>query len=74
MCLAADGLPYVDEPLECSPESAFCLEIVLKDSDVQAWAAEERPERLAHVAAVSKRARAEVSLKSLTPQEMKLFG
>ena len=40
---------------------------------MQAWIAEETPECLAHAAAVSKRARTEVSLKTLTPKEVRLF-
>ena len=71
--LAEDNLPYVENPLECAEHQAFVLEVSVKPKDLKRWAQEAAPEQLATLAAVSKRARAEVSVKDLTPQELKLF-
>ena len=71
--LAEDNLPFVEHPLECSEHQAFCLEVPIKLKDLTRWATEAAPEQLATLAAISKRARAEVSVKDLTPQELKLF-
>ncbi|CAE7815025.1 unnamed protein product [Symbiodinium sp. CCMP2592] len=71
--LAEDNLPFVEKPLECSEHQAFCLDVPIKPKDLKRWAQEAAPEQLATLAAVSKRARAEVSVKDLSPQEMKLF-
>ncbi|CAE7847168.1 RE1, partial [Symbiodinium necroappetens] len=71
--LAEDELPYVESPLCCSEHQAFCLEIPLKAKDMKRWSRENSPEQLATIAAASKRARAEVHLKDLTPAEVKLF-
>ena len=73
VCLAEDGLPYFEEPLECHSEECYVLEIPMKTSDMTAWYAEVNPEQMCHVAAASQRARAEVQVKNLTPEERKLF-
>ena len=73
ICLAEDGLPYHDAPMECLEEECFCLEIPMKPSDLDAWYHETNPEEMCHVAAASQRARAEVQVKTLTPAERKLF-
>ena len=73
VCLAEDGLPYFEEPLECQSEECYVLEIPLKSSDMTAWYNEVNPEQMCHVAAASQRARAEVQVKTLTPEERKLF-
>ena len=71
--LAEDNLPYVVDPLECSDQQAFCLEIPLKPRDLKKWAQESSPEQLATLAAVGKRARAEVRVKDLSHEELALF-
>eukprot|EP00439_Symbiodinium_sp_Y106_P003156 s2205_g1.t1 len=71
--LAEDNLPFVEHPLECSEHQAFCLEVPIKSKDLTRWALEAAAEQLATLAAICKRARAEVSVKDLTPQELKLF-
>lgn len=73
LCLAEDGLPYFNEPLECQEEECFVLEVPMKPSDVLAWSQETNPEELCHIAAASKRARAEVQVKSLSAEDRKLF-
>ena len=71
--LAEDNLPYVVDPLECSDQQAFCLEIPLEPRDLKKWAQESSPEQLATLAAVGKRARAEVRVKDLSHEELALF-
>eukprot|EP00439_Symbiodinium_sp_Y106_P060639 s3883_g9.t1 len=71
--LAEDNLPFVEDPLQCSDHQAFCLEIPLKPKDLRSWAQESSPEQLATLAAVGKRARAEVRVKDLSRAEMALF-
>ena len=71
--LAEDNLPYVVDPLECSDQQAFCLEIPLKPRDLKKWAQESSPEQLATLAAVGKRARAEVRVRDLSHEELALF-
>ena len=73
VCLAEDGLPYFHEPLECNNEECFVLEVPMKSSDIHAWNCEANPEQMCQVAAASQRARAEVQIKTLTPEEKKLF-
>ena len=73
ICLAEDGLPCQDTPLECIEEECYCLEIPMKPSDLNAWYHETNPEEMRHVAAASHRARAEVQVKTLAPAERKLF-
>ena len=73
ICLAEDGLPYFEEPLECNPDECFVLEIPMKSSDVLAWSKESNPEQMCHVAAASQRARSEVHVKDLTAAEKALF-
>ncbi|OLQ00773.1 hypothetical protein AK812_SmicGene16522 [Symbiodinium microadriaticum] len=61
--LAEDDLPYVEQPLECQEDQAFCLEIPVKAKDIKRWSQEANPEHMVQLAAVSKRARAEVHVK-----------
>ena len=70
---AEDNLPFVEDPLECSDHQAFCLEIPSKPKDLRKWAQESSPEQLATLAAVGKRARAEVRVKDLSRAEVALF-
>ena len=72
--LAEDDLPYVENPLQCGEQQAFCLEIPVKAKDIKRWMSESAPEQLATLASVSKRARAEVRVKDLSPEELKLFA
>lgn len=74
ICLAEDGLPYFDEPLECHEEECFVLEVPMKPSDVLAWSQESNPEEMCQVAAASKRARAEVQVKTLSAADRELFN
>ena len=71
--LAEDGYPYITQPLECGEQQAYCLEIPIKDKDLKRWQSEKSPVQMIAIAAAGKRARAEVSLKDLTPAEMRLF-
>ena len=71
--LPEDNLPFVEDPLECSDHQAFCLEIPIKPKDLRKWAQESSPEQLATLAAVGKRARAEVRVKDLSRAEVALF-
>ena len=71
--LAEDNLPFIEEPLECLGEQAFCLEIPMKPKDLCQWSQESSPEQLATVAAAGKRARAEVRVKDLNQAELALF-
>ena len=71
--LAEDDLPYVEQPLECQEDQAFCLEIPVKAKDIKRWSQEANPEHMVQLAAVSKRARAEVHVKDLTRAEQQLF-
>ena len=73
ICLAEDGLPYFEDPLECTQEECFALEIPINSADIAAWMSEEHPEEMCHVAAAGQRARAEVQVKTLTAGERKLF-
>eukprot|EP00435_Cladocopium_sp_Y103_P033243 s2689_g8.t1 len=73
VCLAENGLPFFEEPLECGTEECFVLEVPMKQSDMLAWSQEANPEQMCQVAAASQRARSEVQVKTLTPEERKLF-
>ncbi|CAE7621320.1 RE1 [Symbiodinium sp. CCMP2592] len=72
--LAEDNLPYVEQPLQCSEQQAFCLEIPMKAKDLRRWAQERAPEQLSYLATVGKRARAEVHVKDLSAAELQLFN
>ena len=72
--LAEDNLPFVENPLQCSESQAFYIEVDLKPKDLAKWMSETAPEQLATVAAVAKRARAEVKVKDLSPREVELFN
>ena len=71
--LAEDNLPFVESPLICQEHRAYCLEIPLKAKDIKRWARDPNPEQIVTLAPIGKRARAEVSLKDLLPQERTLF-
>ena len=71
--LADDGFAFVAETLQPTEEEGFALEIPLTDKDLIAWASEDNPEQMAHVATAGKRARAEVQLKKLSHEEKQLF-
>ena len=73
VCLAADGLPFLEEVLECTNTQGFALEIPFKEQDVHRWLSEERPEHMIHLASVAKRARAEVRVQGLNADELKQF-
>ena len=73
VCLAEDGLPYFEEPLECTTEECFVLEIPMKHSDILSWSNETNPEQMCQVAAASQRARSEVQIKTLSLEDRKLF-
>ena len=73
ICLAEDGMPYIDSPLDCDTEECFVLEIPMKSEDVQAWNQEVNPSEMVCVAAAGQRARSEVQVKYLTDSERKLF-
>ena len=45
----------------------------MKSSDIHAWNCEAHPEQMCQVAAASQRARAEVQIKTLIPEEKKLL-
>ena len=71
--LAEDGVPYHNQPLTCSEQQCFSLEIVVNQNDIQQWFQSEKPEEMAAIASASKRARAEVSVKNLNLEEKILF-
>ena len=71
--LAEDELPFVSDPLSCQEEQCFMLEVPMSEHDVQSWWSSEKPEAFAQVASASKRARAEVQLKTLTLEDRILF-
>ncbi|CAL1130755.1 unnamed protein product [Cladocopium goreaui] len=73
ICLAEDGMPYIDSPLDCNTEECFVLEIPMKSEDVLAWNQEVNPSEMICVAAAGQRARSEVQVKYLTDSERKLF-
>ena len=52
---------------------AYVLEVPLKARDLRRWSQESRPEQLASIAAAGKRARVEVRVKDLSPDEKELF-
>ena len=71
--LAEDGMHYHDNPLQCQEQECFHMEIMMTEHDVRQWSESHKPEELAAVASASKRARAEVSVKTLTLDEKILF-
>ncbi|CAE7299984.1 RE1, partial [Symbiodinium sp. KB8] len=70
--LAEDGLPFVEEPLTCSEQQAFCLEIPMKAKSYRQCLRAPR-EQMSLLATISKRAKSEVYLKDLNAQERQLF-
>ena len=74
ICLAEDGLPYLNEPMQPHDHQCYLLELPLSRQDIVRWSQSERPEELAQVASASKRARAEVQLKDLSAEDKKLFS
>ena len=73
VCLAEDGFPFLDEPLEHGTEQCFMLEVPMSRQDVLKWSQSTNYDDMACVASASKRARAEVQLKDLTANDQKLF-
>ena len=73
VCLAEDGMPFIDNPLDCSTEECFVLDIPLKSADLTAWSQESNPSDMACIAAASQRARSEVQVKYLSDSDRKLF-
>lgn len=73
MILASDQLPILDNPLQCTEEQCFVLEIPVTENDIHKWAQAERPEECAHVAAAGRRARSEVHVKNLNLDDRILF-
>ena len=71
--LAEDELPFVTDPIVCHEEQCFVLEVPMSEHDIQSWWASDKPEAFAQVASASKRARAEVQLKTLTLEDRILF-
>ena len=71
--LAEHGLPYIEQPLECNEQQAFCLEIPVKAKSYK-QCLKEPQEQMSLLASMSKRARTEVYLKDLTPQERQMFN
>ena len=71
--LAEDDLPWHAQPLQHDVGEAYSLEIPLKARDVAKWLRETNPLHMAHVATAGKRAHAEVSVRSLTESERRLF-
>ena len=71
--IAEDGLPFLEEPLTCSTEQCYILEVPLSRSDIIQWSQADKPEEMASVASASKRARSEVHVKDLTSKEKTLF-
>ena len=73
ICLAEDGMPYIDCPVECAVEECYSIEIPLKAEDLASWSRETNPEEMACVAAAGQRARVEVQVKHLSAKERELF-
>ena len=63
----------IQHPLECEDQQCFMLSVDMSDQDVLKWSASAKPEEMAWVANVCKRARAEVSVKNLNLEEKILF-
>ena len=40
ICLAEDGTPYIDQPIECNVEECYSVEIPMKAEDLLAWSLE----------------------------------
>eukprot|EP00435_Cladocopium_sp_Y103_P014084 s526_g3.t1 len=74
VCLAEDGMPYLEEPLMPHEHQCFMLEVPMSRQDIIHWSQAAHPEELAQVASASKRARAEVQLKDLSAEDRKLFS
>ena len=73
LLLAEDDLPFVTDPVVCQEEQCFMLEVPMSEHDLQSWWSSDKPEAFAQVASASKRARAEVHLKTLTLEDRILF-
>ena len=71
--IAEDDMPMIQHPLECEDQQCFMLSVDMSDQDVLKWSASAKPEEMAWVANVCKRARAEVSVKNLNLEEKILF-
>ena len=71
--LAEDHLPILDEPLSCTEEQCFVLEVPMSECDIHRWFQAEKPEECAHVATAGRRARSEVQVKNLCLEDRILF-
>ena len=71
--LAEDGLPWIENPLQAQEGQAYILEIPLKPRDVRKLLEEDDPLEMSYIASAGKRARVEVSLKTLTSDERQMF-
>eukprot|EP00435_Cladocopium_sp_Y103_P004696 s6476_g1.t1 len=74
VCLADDGMPFLEDPLQHHEHQCFMLEVPMTRQDLLHWSQSEHPEELAQVASASKRARAEVQIKDLNAEEKSLFA
>ena len=71
--LAEDDLPWRETPLQHEAHQAYCIDIPLTPKDCKRWLQDPKPESLAHIAAAGKKARVEVRVKDLSPEELTLF-
>ena len=71
--LAEDGLPWLETPLHVQEGQAYVLEIPLSPRDIKKWLASPNPLEMAHIASAGKRARVQVSLKTLSAEERRMF-
>ena len=73
VCVAEDGLPMINMPLVCEEQQCFLLSIDVTEQDIHKWSASTKPEEMAWIANVCKRARAEVNIKDLSLDERIMF-
>jgi hypothetical protein len=73
VCVAEDGLPMINMPLVCEEQQCFSLSIDVTEQDIHKWSASTKPEEMAWIANVCKRARAEVNIKDLSLDERIMF-
>ena len=71
--LAEDDLPWHETPLQHEAHQAYCIDIPLTPKDCKRWLQDPKPESLAHIAAAGKKARVEVRVKALSPEQLRLF-
>ena len=71
--LAEDQLPILDEPLICTEEQCFVLEVPMSEHDIHRWFQADKPEECVHVATAGRRARSEVQVENLCLEDRILF-